>query len=297
MKTLTNNTQAMFFGLGAVLLWSTVATAFSISLKYLSPTQLLLIANIVSLIFLVSLIVFKEDFNELITFAKQSWKSSFFFGAINPFIYYLILLQAYNILPAQEAQAINYTWAIMLSFMAVPILKQRLKLADYIAAGMCYFGVLYISTHGQIASLEFSNAIGVAFALLSTVIWAIYWLLNTKDKRPSLIGLTLNFAFALPLITLYAGVTGELEHWNKEGLWSAVYIGFFEMGLSFILWNQALKLTSNTSQVANLIFLAPLLSIVWLSQLAGEPILHSTLIGLACILIGLLVQNWAKRKK
>ncbi len=297
MRTLTNNTKAILFGLGAVLLWSTVATAFSISLKHLSPTQLLLVANAVSLVFLVSLIVFKGDFKELITFAKQSWKSSFFFGAINPFIYYLILLQAYNMLPAQEAQAINYTWAIMLSFMAVPILKQRLKSADYVAAGMCYFGVLYISTRGQIASLEFSNAIGVAFALLSTVIWAIYWLLNTKDKRPNLIGLTLNFACALPLITLYAGITGELAHWKKEGLWSAVYIGFFEMGLSFILWNKALKLTSHTSQVANLIFLAPLLSIVWLSQLAGEPILQSTLVGLACILIGLFVQNWSKRKK
>lgn len=297
MKALTNNTKAILFGLGAVLLWSTVATAFSISLKYLSPTQLLLVANIVSLVFLVSLIVFKGNFKELITFAKQSWKSSFFFGAINPFIYYLILLQAYKMLPAQEAQAINYTWAIMLSFMAVPILKQRLKPADYIAAGMCYFGVLYISTHGEIGSLEFSNALGVAFALFSTVIWALYWLLNTKDKRPSLIGLTLNFAFALPLIFLYAGITAELAHWNMKGVWGAVYIGLFEMGLSFILWNQAMKLTSNTSQVANLIFLSPLLSIVWLSQFANEPILFSTLIGLACILIGLFVQNWSKRAK
>jgi len=207
------------------------------------------------------------------------------------------LLQAYNMLPAQEAQAINYTWAIMLSFMAVPILKQRLKPTDYVAAAMCYFGVLYISTRGQITSLEFSNGIGVAFALLSTVIWAMYWLLNTKDKRPSLIGLTLNFAFALPLITLYAAMTGELTHWNKEGLWSAVYIGLFEMGLSFVLWNQALKLTSNASQVANLIFLSPLLSIIWLSQFAGEPILQSTLVGLACILVGLFIQNWAKKTK
>lgn len=297
MKTLSNNTQAILFGLGAVLLWSTVATAFSISLKHLTPTQLLLVANAVSLVFLIILIACKGDLKELLTSAKQSWKSSFFFGAINPFIYYLVLLQAYNMLPAQEAQAINYTWAIMLSFMAVPILKQRLKPTDYAAAAMCYFGVLYISTRGQITSLEFSNGIGVAFALLSTVIWAMYWLLNTKDKRPSLIGLTLNFAFALPLITLYAAMTGELTHWNKEGLWSAVYIGLFEMGLSFVLWNQALKLTSNASQVANLIFLSPLLSIIWLSQFAGEPILQSTLVGLACILVGLFIQNWAKKTK
>ena len=295
MRKLTRNTQAVLFGLGAVLLWSTVATAFSISLQHISPTQLLLVASAVSLLFLVMIIVIKGDFKALCRHARTSSKSSLFFGAINPFIYYLVLLQAYNLLPAQEAQAINYTWAIMLSFMAVPILKQRLKATDYIAAALCYFGVLYISTRGQIASLDFSNAVGVGFALFSTIIWALYWLLNTKDKRPSLIGLTLNFAFALPLILLYSAITGELTDWNATGVWSAVYIGLFEMGLSFILWNQALKLTSNTSQVANLIFLSPLLSMIWLSQFAGEPILTSTLVGLACILIGLFIQNSAKR--
>lgn len=279
------------------MLWSTVATAFLLALRHLSPTQLLLVANIVSLFFLTSLIILKGETTQLLNFAKQSWKSSLFFGAINPFLYYLILLQAYDMLPAQEAQAINYTWAITLSFMAVPILKQRLKTTDYIAAAICYFGVLFISTRGQIANLEFSNLTGVAFALFSTIIWAGYWLLNTKDKRPSLIGLTLNFAFALPLITIYAGATGELSYWNQDGILAAVYVGLFEMGLSFVLWNKALKLTSNTSQVANLIFLSPLLSIIWLSQFAGEPILHSTLIGLACILTGLFIQNASKRKK
>ncbi|NLQ16513.1 DMT family transporter [Marinomonas sp. M1K-6] len=297
MSKFSNNTQAMLFGLGAVLLWSTVATAFSLSLKHFSPTQLLLVANIVSLLFLITLIAVKGETKPLISLAKQTWKSSLFFGAINPFLYYLILLQAYNTLPAQEAQAINYTWAIMLSFMAVPILKQRLTPADYLAAAACYFGVLYISTRGQIGSLEFSNVSGVAFALLSTIIWALYWLLNTKDKRPSLIGLTLNFAFALPLIVIFAGVTGELNHFNYEGLWGAVYIGLFEMGLSFVLWNKAMKLTTNASQVANLIFLSPLLSIIWLSQFAGETILDSTLIGLACILTGLFVQNVSKKTK
>jgi len=112
----------------------------------------------------------------------------------------------------------------------------------------------------------------------------------------NLIGLTLNFAFALPIILIFAAATGELTHWQPEGIWGAVYIGLFEMGVSFVLWNRALKLTSNASQVANLIFLAPLLSIVWLSQLANEPILTSTLIGLSCILLGLFVQNWSKRK-
>ncbi|GAB3480838.1 DMT family transporter [Marinomonas epiphytica] len=295
MASLSNNTLALLLGLGAVLLWSTVATAFSISLDYLSPAQLLLIASVISATFLSAIVLYQGQFTLLLQHAKQSWKSSLLFGTINPLIYYLVLLQAYDMLPAQEAQAINYTWAIVLSFMAVPILKQRLKITDYIAAAACYFGVLFIATRGAISSLEFSNLTGVGCALLSTIIWACYWLFNTKDTRPSIIGLTLNFLFALPFIFLYAAWHGELTNWHLTGVLGAAYIGLFEMGLSFVLWNAALKLTSKASQVANLIFLSPLLSIVWLSQIADEPILTSTLIGLACILFGLLVQNLAKK--
>ena len=40
--------RAMQLGLGAVMLWSTVATAFSLSLNYLSPLQLVTFATLVS---------------------------------------------------------------------------------------------------------------------------------------------------------------------------------------------------------------------------------------------------------
>lgn len=296
MPEKSNNQQAILFSLISVFFWSTVATAFSISLRHLEPSQLLLIASITSFTFLLALVLIKKQGKALAEEARRSPKSSLFFGAINPFIYYLILLAAYDLLPAQEAQAINYTWAIMLSLLAVPIMKQRLNLNDICAALCCYFGVLYIATHGQPFCLNFGNLTGVLMALLSTVIWALYWLFNTKDTRPSLIGLTLNFAFAIPMIFIYCWLTGNLNNWPLEGVMSALYIGLFEMGITFVLWNQALKLTDKASRIANLIFLSPILSIFWLSQFAGESIQSSTLIGLACILIGLSIQNLRRSK-
>lgn len=296
MTTEKNNQHAIIYGLISVFFWSTVATAFSIALRHIEPAQLLLIASITSFVFLMSLVLIKKQGQTLIQEAKASYKSSFFFGAINPFIYYLILLVAYDLLPAQEAQAINYTWAIMLSLLAVPIMKQRLTLNDMLAALLCYFGVLFIATHGQPFSLKFGNLLGVSMALLSTIIWALYWLLNTKDKRPSLIGLTLNFAFAIPMVFIYCWITGNLSNWPLEGVLSALYIGLFEMGITFVLWNQALKLTDKASRIANFIFLSPILSIFWLTQFAGESIQSSTLVGLACILIGLTVQNLRRAK-
>lgn len=296
MAVKNNNQQAIIYGLISVFFWSTVATAFSIALKHIEPAQLLLIASLTSFGFLLTLVLIKKQGKALLQEGRRSPKSSLFFGAINPFIYYLILLAAYDLLPAQEAQAINYTWAIMLSLLAVPIMKQRLTLNDVLAAACCYFGVLFIATHGHPFTLAFSNLTGVLMALLSTIIWALYWLFNTKDSRPSLIGLTLNFAFAIPMIFLYCWATDNLTNWPLEGIISALYIGLFEMGITFVLWNQALKLTDKASRIANLIFLSPILSIFWLSQFAGESIQNSTLIGLACILIGLTVQNLRRSK-
>ncbi len=292
-----DQSKAMLFGFIAVLLWSTVATAFSISLSQQSPIQLLLIAALASLLFLFTLVIYKKQWKELKHYASTTWKTSLFFGAVNPFIYYLVLLEAYDLLPAQEAQAINYTWAIMLSFMAVPILKQKLLVFDILAAIFCYFGVLIIATNGNPTGLTFSNPTGVFLALASTVIWAMYWLLNTKDKRPSLIGLTLNFSFALPLIVAYWFFTESHNEWQLKGILSAVYIGLFEMGLTFVLWNSALKLTNKATKIANLIFISPILSIFWLSQFTDEKVKLSTLVGLICILAGLLIQNIAKSKK
>jgi len=293
---MNKQTKAMTFGLLSVFLWSTVATAFSISLAHLAPIQLLTIAAISSCLCLLIIVISKGELSNLFALAKSSAKSSLILGAINPFIYYLILLEAYRLLPAQEAQVINYTWAIMLSFMAIPILKQKLTFADIIAAALCYFGVLIIATQGQLTSLTFSNIMGVGFALLSTVIWALYWLLNARDIRPNLLGLTLNFTFSLPLILGYLLLTSANSDWPITGILGSIYVGLFEMGITFVLWNSALKLTDKATKIANLIFIAPILSILWLSLFTDEVIRTSTLAGLAFILSGLAVQNLLKKK-
>lgn len=41
---MTNQKQAMLYGLATVLLWSTVATAFKLALAELAPVQMLLVA-------------------------------------------------------------------------------------------------------------------------------------------------------------------------------------------------------------------------------------------------------------
>ncbi|RMC96833.1 DMT family transporter [Aquitalea palustris] len=286
--------KAYLLGLSAVLAWSTVATAFKISLQHLSPAQLVLYASIASTLSLLSILLWQGRLGSLLPALRQHWRRSLLLGAVNPLAYYLILFQAYALLPAQEAQAINYTWALTMTLLSVPLLKHKLSRHDMLAAVICYLGVLVIGTHGQLLQLHFSSLPGVGFALASTLLWAGYWIFNARDQREPVIGLTLNFLLSLPLTLAFCALSGELKPVAWQGLAGAAYVGGLEMGFTFVLWLSAMKLTSSTARIANLIFLSPLLSLGLIHFIVGEPILPSTLIGLGLILGGLLLQKLGK---
>ena len=286
-----NQAKAYLCGLATVLLWSTVATAFKLSLRHLDHVQLLLYASAVSTIVLSVVLVLQGKFRLVFSCTRRQYLQSAGLGFLNPFLYYLVLLKAYDLLPAQEAQPLNYTWALTLAFLSVPLLKQRLGSRDVIAGLVSYSGVWVISTRGDVFSLRFSDPLGVALALGSTFIWALYWIYNTRDDRDPVVGLWLNFAFGLPFALVFCLVFSEVRPSGLGGLLGAAYVGTFEMGITFVLWLAALKLSANTARVGNLIFLSPFLSLVFIHFLVGEDILPSTFAGLGLIIAGLLVQQ------
>ena len=285
------------YALLAVLFWSTVATAFKLTLAIISPVELLLYSTIFSLIFFTMVIFYNGDQGKIIKTFKKNKKMIFFSSLLNPFIYYLLLFEAYNILPAQEAQAINYTWGLMLAYLSVPLLGHKLSSRDIIAGLLCYFGVYIIATHGNILAFEFSSIYGVGIALASTLVWALYWIANTKVEADPLIILFLNFLLGLVFLIVYIIVTDiEINFPSKEALIGTMYIGFFEMGISFVLWLKAMKLTNNTAKISNLIYLSPPLSLFFIQTFVGEKILASTLVALGFIFVGIAVQKLGRKE-
>jgi len=291
-----NQRKAYIYAIGAVLIWSTVASAFKLSLRTLSPAHLLLYANLVSVLLLGVILLFRRELGMALPTNRQQWLHSAGLGILNPFLYYLVLFKAFDLLPAQEAQPLNYTWAITLSLLAVPLLKQKLSLREILAIMVSYCGVLVISTRGDLLAMNFSDPLGVALALGSTVAWALYWIFNVRDSRPPLAGLFMNFLCALPLILIYCLLFTEMQAPDLSGLLGAAYIGCFEMGISFLLWLQALKYTASAARISSLIFISPFFSLILIYFLVGEEILASTFYGLVLIVAGLVLQQFLKKQ-
>lgn len=292
---MTNQKRAYLYALGTVLIWSTVASAFKLSLRSMPPAHLLLFANIVSVLLLGGILTVRGELRTALPKNSRVLLQSVCLGFLNPFLYYLLLFKAFDLLPAQEAQPLNYTWAITLSILAVPLLKQRMTLQDMVAILVSYSGVLVISTRGDLLGMQFSDPLGVGLALASTIAWSLYWIYNARDDRPPLAGLFFNFFCALPMISVYCLICTDLHLPDLSGLLGATYVGCFEMGISFFLWLQALKYTDSTARISNLIFISPFISLLLIHFLVGEEILPSTFAGLALIVVGLVLQQLRRR--
>ena len=262
-----------------------MATGFKLGLALVEPIQLLLLGTLIStLVFWCAALPRSRH-----RLPARSIGIAALAGAMNPCAYYVVLFEAYDRLPAQIAQPLNYTWAITLAILAWPVLGQRLTLRSLSGILLSYAGVVILLTQGRLDAPPEVDWTGVALALGSTLIWASYWLMNTRLSIDPIGLMAWSFTFG----SLYVGalcllgpglppLTGEIAFY---GLW----VGLVEMGIAFLVWQRALRSTRNAGRIGQLIFLAPFLSFALIGTVLGETIQATSLIGLGIIVAGLAV--------
>ncbi len=292
-------TRSYIFAALAILAWSTVSTAFKLSLQHFTPIGLLLFSSFIATVFLAlyNAISAPGAFRKLPANCLKSIPA----GLLNPFLYYVILFTAYSRLQAQEAQALNYTWAIVLSLFSVFLLKEKFRLKDLLMLLLSFLGVMIISTKGQIHKLHFDDGLGTALALGSSVLWALYWIVNLRDKREGTVKLLYNFLLGFILILVFVLISRAPlllpEAIIHKALLAGAWVGIFEMGLTFVLWLKALELTQNTAKISNLVFITPFLSLLLIKTILGESIHPATIVGLSLIVASNLIQKSGTLKK
>jgi drug/metabolite transporter (DMT)-like permease len=290
---MNQSSKAQLYALCSVVLWSTVATAFKLGLQTLSPLYLILAASVFSLLTFFVVILIQGKLKELFTVSISGLGKSALLGALNPFGYYLILFQAYSLLPAQVAQPLNMIWPVTLALLSAPLLKQKITVRNIIAILISFVGVVFISSQGSLAGMANTNLTGALLAVGSSIIWALFWILSVLDKRDEIFKLFWNFAFGLLYLILTAFFFTDFSWPNMKGLPAAIYVGLFELGITYILWMKAMQLSENNAKTGNLIFLSPFLSLVFIHFILGETIFSTTFIGLAFIISGI----WYQQKK
>lgn len=281
-----NERLAVLFALSAVMLWSTVATAFKLALVQLAPADLLLRASAVSAACFWIAAAMRGEWR----LPRVAWPLALTMGLLNPVLYYLALFEGYARLPAQIAQPLNYTWVLMLAILAVPLLHQPLRARTVAGLVVSYCGVLLVLSQGSFSAWPAWNGTGIVLILASTLLWALYWIVARRADTIGIPLLAWSFTLALPAlaaIVIWQGHAINAGDLRQLGL--VVWIGLVEMGVTFLLWRRALALTRHAARIGQLVFLAPFLSLFLIGAILGESVTAWSVGGLAVIVLGILV--------
>lgn len=291
MQPASDNSD-IYYALAAIAMWSTVAVAFKLGLSLVTPMQLVTVAVAIATVFFSTLVLVTgrlANANFMASLGQGAGTISAALGMLNPLAYYLVLFAAYDRLPAQIAQPLNFTWSITLALLAVPLLGQRLTRQRLIGIGVSYLGVLIILAPWQ-AQASVSWA-GVFLALLSTLIWAIYWLLNARSKVDPLLSLTVGFWVACPILIITCLFTDGWPQLSWPAFSYAAWVGLVEMALGFLCWQSAMRRTKRAALLGQLIFLSPFVSLWLIHNVLQEHVSGYSIIGLIVIVAGLLIST------
>ncbi len=288
---MTKQSSAYMYAGFAIFFWSTVATAFKIGLQHLNFVQFLFFASWTSFLILLIISIIRGNLKFLKDLTARDLAFAAVMGLLNPFAYYLVLFKAYVLLPAQVAQPLNMVWPIVLVFFSVIFLKQKISGRSFIALFISFIGVYLIASQGDPASFVIQEPLGVILAAGSSLIWSLYWIFNLKKAHDEIFQLTLNFFFATVYISFLMVFISGFQGLHPKGILLAAYAGTFEMGITYIMWLRAMKLSSTTDKISNLVYIAPFLSLIFIHFFVGETIYVTSIAGLTFIVLGILMEK------
>lgn len=254
--------------------------------------EMLFVACATALIIFTAWMLVTGAWQELRIMTPNLWMRFAVLGMVAPTTYYLMLFKAYDLLPAQIAQPINYIWPILLAILLAFVKKKPIPKSKYMGMVVSLAGVVVISLGGTAISGEIS-AWGIILAIVSALLWGVYWMINDslKDKVSEITALFLTFLFGMTYMFII-NVFYPVAHLNLESALAGVYIGAFEMGIPFICFGMAIRETNNPALINQLCYLAPFLSLFFISLILEEPIVPSTYTGLILIIGGIIYNQY-----
>jgi drug/metabolite transporter (DMT)-like permease len=112
---------------------------------------------------------------------------------------------------------LNNTWQIFFFILSVIFFLKKINFFQVLGILISFSGVFILATKGDVLNFKLSNPFGFLLGISCAIIWAIYWILNTNDKRKIEVKLFYNFLFGFFYIAIFMIFFGSLK-FNTYGL-------------------------------------------------------------------------------
>ncbi|MBI2063976.1 MAG: DMT family transporter, partial [Candidatus Yanofskybacteria bacterium] len=285
--------MAYIFVLLASLLWGSTAAVAKLLLADLTSLQVLFFNILFAFLGLLAVVLFQKKTVVIRDYTKKDYLTFARMGLLGIFLYTFFLLGALERLLAQEAFIINYLWPIMAVLFAILILKEKATPRKVLGIVCSFAGVALVVAKGDLSVLQFGNVIGVLFAVAGAVAYGLFSVLGKKQNHERYTSMMFYYLFALLYVFVTVILFSEIPQLSFYQFAGLFWLGVFTSGIAFVFWFLALKY-GDTVKMSNIILLTPFISLVYIFFLVGEKILWSSIIGLAVIVMGIIIQSIKK---
>ena len=276
-----------------ILLWAFIPVASNKILTELNNLQMLFYSTLFSAAALGAIVLLQKKSASLASLTFRDFARFFWLGFLGAFLYYLLLYGAFARTSAAEGFILAYTWPILVSLLAVPLLGEKLTPARLLAIAISFSGVVVIVTRGQMVEFQLENLAGNLLALSGALVFASFSVLGKRANCDLTVAAFIYFCAALLCAAIAVAATGSLP-WPSPAVWRwLLFNGILVNGVSYLFWFKALE-RGDTFIVSNLLYLTPVIALPLVRLFLNEPVHASAVLGLVLVIAGILFQSGPK---
>ena len=279
----------------AVVFWGVSFVATKAVVGEISPTTVIFTRAALGSLLLGAILAFR---GEAVLPPRQSLGPLALMGFVG--VAFHGLLQAHAL---RLTSAVSTGWLIGLipvwsALLAALFLRERLGPRKLAGLGLGFAGALLVVTRGDLGPglLALPTTRGDLLVLASTVNWAVYSVLGHATirrlgpTRATAGAMLLGGLMLAPAFLASAGWS-DLARLSPAGWGALLFLGLAASGLGYLFWYGALE-RIETTRVASLLYLEPLVTLAAAVLLLGEPVGAATAAGGLTVLGGVaLVQT------
>ncbi len=200
----------------------------------------------------------------------------------------LFYISATKFTTAANAIVLQFTAPIWIILFSLLFLKKKPRKEDLIAVLFVMIGISIFFVDGIETGHIFGNMLGVCSGISLATMVLITKHKNTKKPiEITLIGNTISTIVGIGFIFP--------QQFNSTIILSILFLGIFQIGLSFIFYSMAIPHLTSLDAVF-IPVLEPLLNPVWVFLLTGEKIGSIAVLGAIIVLLTIMIHNYREAK-
>ena len=290
---MTPRSQSYFNLAFCIVLWASIPVASKKILVELNNLQMLFYSTVFSALALGTLVLWQHKTASLLRHTLRDFAHLSWLGFLGAFLYYMLLYGAFANTSAAEGFILAYTWPILISLLAVPLLGQKLTPVRLTAIAISFCGVVMIVTRGQVVEFQMESLTGNLLALCGALVFALFSILGRRANYDLTIAAFVYFCAALFCAGAAVALSGNLPL-PSTSVWGwIIYNGLLVNGVSYLFWFKALE-HGDTFIGSNLLYLTPVFSLPLVKVFLNEPMHESAVSGVILIIAGILLQSWPR---